>query len=241
MFSAAEAETYDLIQESRGRNYRREAEFVHDLVGQLKPEGARTVLDLACGTGGHLPHLAERYAVQGLDSSEAMLEIARRRAPQLVLHRGDLVEFELPTRFDVVLCLFSSIAYATTFERFRQAVASIARHLAPGGVAVIEPWFSRLEYQADTVHAALVDRPLVKIARMNVSTIEDGVSVVTFHYMVGDRSGVKTFVERHEMGLFDRTDYERAFAAAGLRLSHQADGLSGRGIYIGLRPPAGPG
>ncbi len=235
MFGEAEVRTYDLIQELRGRDYEREARFVVDLVARLKPEGATSLLDLACGTGGHLAALARHYEVEGLDSSPAMLEVARRRAPGARLHRADLAGFDLGRRFDVVVSLFSSIAYAHTRERFEQAVGSIARHLEPGGLALIEPWFAPDEFQADSLHAALVDRPEVKIARVNRSRLERGLSVVEFHYLVVDLLGAHSFSERHEMGLFSRDDYARAFAAAGLTLEHSPESPSGRGLYIGRR------
>jgi hypothetical protein len=71
---------------------------------------------------------------------------------------------------------------------------------------------------------------------MSVSAVEDGVSVLDFHYLVATPAGVEHFTERHEMGLFRHEDYVAAFTDAGLRVAHDPEGLIGRGLYIGVRP-----
>jgi hypothetical protein len=53
--------------------------------------------------------------------------------------------------------------------------------------------------------------------------------------MVGDKSGVKTFVERHEMGLFTNEEYMEAFESAGLKTVYNKKGLNGRGLYLGVK------
>jgi len=72
-----------------------------------------------------------------------MLQLAASRLPGVPLHPGDMRDFDLGERFDVVTCLGSSIAWMTTDADMRRAVANMARHLHPGGVLLIEPWDSR--------------------------------------------------------------------------------------------------
>src|SRR6266545_368717 len=72
---------------------------------------AQTLLDVGCGTGRHLELLRERYRVEGLDINPVMLEAARDRLPGVELHEADMVDFSLDHRFDVVISLFSAIAY----------------------------------------------------------------------------------------------------------------------------------
>jgi SAM-dependent methyltransferase len=69
-----------------------------------------------------------------------MLEVAVGRLPGVPLHEVDMLTMDLGRRFDAVTCLFSSIGYAHTPERLQAAVATMARHLEPGGVLVLEPW-----------------------------------------------------------------------------------------------------
>ena len=56
--------------------------------------------------------------------------------------QGNMLDFDLGRQFDVVTCLFSSIGYVKTVPNMKRAVANMSRHLKPGGVLVLEPWFT---------------------------------------------------------------------------------------------------
>ncbi len=226
------ARLYDAIYASI-RDYPREASELDSLIQQRRPE-ARTLLDVACGTGAHLEHLAGRYQVEGLDLDPDMLAIARERLPQATFHEGDMTSFALGKRFDAVVCMFSSIGYALTEARLQSAVASMARHLEPGGVLVIEPWLTPDVWTDGLVGAVFVQEPELKVARINTSRHRDHVSVVDFHYLVGTPDGVEHFTELHELGLFTVEQQLAAFSAAGLAAEHDPEGPMGRGLYIGV-------
>ena len=74
------AHVYDLIYEATGKDYAAEAAVVDALIQERAPR-ARTLLDVACGTGGHLRHLQGSYTVMGVDIDPSMLREARRRLP----------------------------------------------------------------------------------------------------------------------------------------------------------------
>jgi hypothetical protein len=61
-------------------------------------------------------------------------------------------------------------------------------------------------------------------------------SVMDMHHLVATPAGVEYFVERHKMGLFTPEQSKSAFELAGLEVTHESDeGLSGRGLYVGVR------
>ena len=193
---------------------------------------AKTLLDVGCGTGRHLELLAEDYEVEGLDLNPKMLDVARERNPGVELHEADMTEFSLGKRFDVVTCLFSSIAYVRTADRMREATRRLCEHLNPGGVVVLEPWFPPDSYWTGTITANFVDQPDLKIAWMYTSEREDLLSVLDIHYLVGRPEAVERFEERHEMGLFTQDEHLEAFRAAGLEARYSEGGPFGRGLYV---------
>ncbi|MFL5493747.1 MAG: class I SAM-dependent methyltransferase [Gemmatimonadales bacterium] len=197
---------------------------------------ARTLLDVACGTGKHLEYLSRDYQVAGLDLNPELLQAARRRCPGIPLHQGNMTEFDLPSRFDVITCLFSSIAYIRTLDNLRRALVNFARHLTPGGLVLIEPWFTPESFWTGTVTTNFADAPDLKIVWMYTSTREDRLGVLDIHYLIGRSSGVEHFTERHEVGLFTHEEYLAAIRDAGLRPEHDAVGLFRRGLYIGHAP-----
>jgi SAM-dependent methyltransferase len=201
-------------------------------VVEREAPGAASLLDVGCGTGRHVELLAGRFEVEGLDLNPAMLEAARARCPGVAFHEADMADFALGRTFDVVTCLFSSIAYVRTLERMRAAVACMRRHLAPGGLLLLEPWFEPDSYWTGTITANHVDEPDLKIAWMYTSEREGDVSVLDIHYLVGRPDGIETFRERHEMGLFTREQHLDAFRRCGLHARYESGGPFGRGLYV---------
>jgi len=223
---------YDAIYSFK--NYQAEAEKLRALIGEKRTAPARSLLDVACGTGLHLSFLRHHFDVEGLDLDAKLLDVARQRCPGVTFHHADMTAFDLGRKFDVVTCLFSAIGYAGTVERLDQAVGNMARHLAPNGLLVVEPWLAPQDWRTGVIHALFVDRPELKIARLNHSQARGRLSVIDFHYLVGTPASIDYLTERHELGLFTREEYLESFRRAGLEVSHDGQGLMGRGLYFGL-------
>lgn len=217
------------------KDYAAAAELIRRFVRGRLP-GARSLLDVGCGTGRHIEALSGDFDVEGLDLNAELLEVAHERLPAAPLHCADMTTFDLGRRFDVVTCLFSSIAYVREVDLMRQAVSRMAAHVAPGGLLLIEPWFSVENYWTGTITGNFVDEPDLKIAWMYVSELRDRVSVLDIHYMVGKPSGIESFNEVHEMGLFSAGEYEAAIRDAGMAHEFDEHGFFGRGLHVGTSP-----
>jgi SAM-dependent methyltransferase len=171
-----------------------------------------------------------------VDASRAMLEVARRRCPSVPLQHGSLPNLRLRRQFDVVTCLFGSIAYASTISSFTRAVKSLARHLEPNGVLVVEPWVAPARFESRALVCDVADCTDFKVARMYATHRQGRRAILNVHYLVGRRQEVTNFVERHELGLYSDDDYRRAFRAAGLVLRATSD-LFGYGLYVCRKRP----
>jgi SAM-dependent methyltransferase len=194
---------------------------------------ARTLLDVACGTGRHLELFARDFNVEGLDLSPSMVARSTARLPGVRVHQADMADFDLSRRYDVVCCLFRSIGYLGTAARLERAIAAMAKHLAPDGLLLIEPFFTPETYYVDLVTLNEYRSDALSLAWMYVSERIDAIARLRIHCLVGRSSGVEHFVEMHEFGLFARDDFARAFAEAGLSLEYDPDWPGGTGLYIG--------
>ena len=233
MFNAS-AEYYDLIY-AAFKDYAAEMAQVSSLLRRLNPD-CRTVLDIGCGTGEHARLLTDQgFAVDGLDIETAFVRIASAKNPAGRFVVADMSDFQLPNRYDALLCLFSSIGYLRTLERVTRALACFRDHLAPGGLALVEPWFPPgvLEANREFTHSG--ETQGVKVSRHSRTEIDGTLSRLLFEYEIDDHGVVRRVSEVHELGLFTTEEMMRASGAAGLHVDHDPEGLTGRGLFIARR------
>lgn len=152
------ARYYDLLY--RDKDFAGEAEYVHALIKSHAP-GARSVLNLGCGSGRHDRELVHRgYQITGVDLSEEMLVAARDAAQHisaLNYVRGDIRAFRLEQSFDVVISLFHVMSYQTTNDDLTAAFETASRHLKPGGVFIFDCWYGP---------GVLSERPTVRVKEL---------------------------------------------------------------------------
>jgi ubiquinone/menaquinone biosynthesis C-methylase UbiE len=225
------AEIYDAVYSFK--SYEKEAAKLHELIQKHKRSTDNDLLEVACGTGGHITYLKNNYSIEGLDINQQMLRLARKKHPGIVFHRGDMVSFKLKKHFDAITCLFSAIGHLKTKRKLGLAVRNMSRHLKPGGVLLVEPWFTPQQWHDGSIHANFVDQPELKIARMNISKTRGKLSVMDMHHLVATPDRVEHFVERFELGLFTQDEYLNAFRRANLETTYDSEGIMGRGLYIG--------
>ena len=235
MFSKS-ARYYDEIYTSMDKDYAAEASKAHTFIQKYKQTKGKYLLDVACGTGLHASSLSKHYQVEGLDLDAKMLAVAKKKHPGIRFHQGDMADFDLKKQFDVIVCLFSSVGYVRTKSRLRKAIRNMSGHLLPGGVLLVEPWFTPEQWHPGRAFMTQVNTPDLKIVRMSHSGQRGKISVLKFQYLIGTSKGIEHAVEMHELGLFTHTEYMDAFKDAGLISTHDPEGLDGRGLYIGLKP-----
>jgi SAM-dependent methyltransferase len=142
------AEVYDYQTQGRGNDV--------PFWLSLAKEAGGEVLEVASGTGRVLLPLARAgVRVTGLDVSEAMLAVARRKlggepsevADRVTLAHGDMTQFELGRRFDLVIIPFSAFQVLLTRADQRACLERCRAHLKPGrqfAIDVFNPSLGRL-------------------------------------------------------------------------------------------------
>jgi len=235
MFSKS-AQYYDEIYAAIDKDYAAEIRKAHQLIQKYKKTKGKNLLDVACGTGLHASLLIKYYQVEGLDLDAKMLVVAKKKHPKIRFHQGDMTDFDLGRQFDMIVCLFSSIGYVKTKSRLQKAIKTMSGHLLRGGVLLIEPWFTPEQWHPGRAFMTQVNKPDLKIVRMSYSGQRGKISTLEFQYLIGTSKGIEHSLEIHELGLFTHQEYMDAFKATGLIVTHDAEGLDGRGLYIGLKP-----
>jgi SAM-dependent methyltransferase len=134
----------DWYEEAFGDYY--EVIYAHRTIQAAEPEAAfaashlhltdrDAALDLCCGTGRHLYHLAKRTAhAFGLDYSPVLLAHAARSigAPARLV-RADMRHVPFTNAFDVVTSFFTSFGYFLDDHENERVIVEICRILRRGG------------------------------------------------------------------------------------------------------------
>ena len=228
------AEIYDAMYLAK-KDYAKEAEQVHSLIEGHKHTDGNTLLDVACGTGLHAEVLKKWYDVEGLDLSEQQLAVARERLPDVTFYHGDMTKFDTGKQYDAVTCLFSAIGELLDIEQVNSAISTMASHLKPGGVLIVEPFLRPEQFKDGRIWSDFVDEPNLKVARMTTAERQGKIVNLTMHHMVGRPGKVEEFVEHHQEAMHSVEEYTQAFEQAGLNVSYDEEGLIGRGLYIATK------
>jgi SAM-dependent methyltransferase len=99
-----------------------------------------TILDVGCGTGGHLSELGKSYHITGLDISADMLSIARDRIkgnPRIRLMQNDMMNEKAfrAHQFSHIICFYFSFYYGGNPSKL---IDNCHRWLKTGGYLVLE-------------------------------------------------------------------------------------------------------
>ncbi|MEM6756577.1 MAG: class I SAM-dependent methyltransferase [Planctomycetota bacterium] len=217
-------------------DYRDEAEHVLDrLDAWFGPDaGPLRLLDLGAG-GGHLAcHLADAdHHVTAVDLSTDMLAQCRALIPNATVIEGDMRTLDLAAPphglppFDAVL-LTDAVDYMTTPDDAAAAVATVARHLRPGGLAMIAPTYTRETFTSGTAESDGEHRPDDPAAPRLFSYVYDldphhpdshrCEMLLLILVRDADTGRVEVIEDRHTCGLFSDAQWRGWIKTAGLEL-----------------------
>ena len=121
---------YDLLYKEK--DYKDEAKYINDLIQKFSPINCKTLLDIGCGTGKHLKFFKELgYLVSGIDLSQDMINEAKKKLGQNQgLFCCSSTEFDLNSKFDVIISLFHVMNYIIKNEDLEKTFKNISLHLS---------------------------------------------------------------------------------------------------------------
>ncbi len=230
------AHVYDLLYSFK--DYETEARDLLALIRERKPN-ARSLLDVACGTGKHLELLRSDFPdLAGVDLDATLLEMSRERLPDVPFTQADMRTFDLGRTFDAVTCLFSSVGYLRDDGELTAAIGRMAAHLNPGGVLVVDGWVRADAWWPGTHVQALAETADGVAAARVARTWRDGDrAVLDMRYLIATADGgFEQEQEIHELTLFTDEAYRAAFEAAALTTEVVSSPMPDRDRYVAVAP-----
>ncbi len=108
-----------------------------DLAARIERVNPATVIDLGCGPGNSTAVLRARWPAArlvGLDSSEAMIETARRDHPGIEWRQGNIAQWQPAERYDII---FSNAALQWVPDH-GSVCGSLVNQLTPDGTLAFQ-------------------------------------------------------------------------------------------------------
>lgn len=224
-FGPSYAKVYDAIY--RSKDYDGEVDLIERILARHGLLGSRRLLDLGCGTGAHAVRLAQRsHAVVGVDRSAEMLMQARAKlavgTSAVEFRQADIRDFDLGQRFDAVLMMFTVLGYQLTEADLMEALASVRRHLDPGGLFIFDVWHGPAVLAERLGERGVsVEDGSARISRKTQASLDHTRQLchVTFDLERVDGAGrAEKWQEQHVVRYYFDHELELALTRSGLKL-----------------------
>lgn len=216
---------YDIFYQRK--NYKRECDSLEQFFVKYMRRNPKTILDLGCGTGGHMLPFAQRgYAVTGIDASSEMLSMAREKFKKnnarAEFFKSKIQSFHAAKKFDVIVCMFSVIDYVTQDRDLFKTFRNVAAHMKTTSLFIFDFWrreavekyFMPKKKKTFQTGGAVIDR-------RSSTTIDRKNRLCQVNYKIhlkGNGYPDKSFQERHCLRYFSIDEMKNFLEESGLKI-----------------------
>lgn len=194
-----------------------------------------SILELACGSGRLLLPLAGAgYTLTGVDTSAAMLELARQALAKAGLSarcrlvQQDMCQFELPEKFRLAAIALGSFGHIITRVRQQQALAAIRRHLSTGATFILDLSNNDARYMehlsGQILHRGTWQRQdgsyVTHFLTSASSTTHHLLDLTHFYEVYRQGEAVQRTLSQTSLYLFERSEAELLLEQAGFRVKN---------------------
>ncbi len=116
--------------------YAEEAALYVEMIRGAARRPVREALELGSGGGNNASHMKHAFALTLVEPSDRMRKLSLALNPECEHVPDDMRTVRLGRAFDAVF-VHDAVMYMTTEDDLRAALATVAAHLAPGGVALV--------------------------------------------------------------------------------------------------------
>lgn len=193
------AEFYDIFY--RDKDYKMEAEILRSLMSNLKISKFSEVLEIGCGTGKHLEHIAQHYPKSiGVEPSSFMIARACPSVRERI-EKQSAETLSLQKKFHFIYMLFHVFSYIDDIGSFFN---NMYKHLNPNGMICIDFWQSSgVFFHKPETRSKWMVSGSSKIQRIATPQVASDGKYVDIKYDIyvhnSENNAIEYFGEKHRM------------------------------------------
>jgi ubiquinone/menaquinone biosynthesis C-methylase UbiE len=227
------ADIYDIVMADV--DYETWADYIDEIILMHQP-AARSILELACGTGTIALSLEELdcYEISATDGSPDMIRIARQKAAkansEINFRTMNFLNLSFERSFDVVYMVFDSLNYLHTKVDIIQLHKEVKNILKPGGIFVYDfttPRNSRKAIRFLNNESKTIDSQY-RYHRESSFNAKERVHTNRFHIeKLDETSGdiIEKFEEQHQQKIYTLNDIQSILKKTDFKIVQAYDGF----------------
>jgi SAM-dependent methyltransferase len=230
VFGRQYADQYDLLYQEK--NYEAECDILEEMFERYGDGEIRNIIDLGCGTGGHMFPLAKRgYELTGVDQSPDMIAKAKHKleknksigdfhVPTFI--EADIRTLDLGRSFDAALMMFAVLGYQLTNDDVLATLHTVRSHLKTGGIFLADIWYGPAVLKiGPSDRIKIIELDDGKLIRTTTADMQVHRHLCVVHYDVlhiREERLISHTQEDHAMRYFFPMELDHYFSLSGLEL-----------------------
>lgn len=214
----------------KNKNYLEEVKYILNLANKYGINKPGSVLDIGCGTGRHLIHIAKMgIDVVGFDKSEEMIKIAKAKIKKENTNNAkvkvaDASNYRDNCKYDLVISMFTVMGFITDNNALLAAIKTARAHLNENGLFIFDCWFgpavmnilpsTRInQFEMDGTNVIRIVEPI------NIDPIREVVKTKNTIIQTKNKSLINHVVEFHEIRFFFVQELDLFFKQSNFKLT----------------------
>ena len=211
------AKYYDLCYSEK--NYDKETKFLQFLIKKNKIKGKK-ILEVGCGTGGHALFLKKKgFEIIGVDLNQEMLDVAKTKTNKIKFYQGDMRTFKLKEKFDIILCLFSTIHYNQNYEELEKTINNFKEHLNENGLLIFDMGFNEERWEGSHLHVGNWSNKEADLVRFSKSRREGNFGLLDMAYILYKDNKFHFGSEQHKLRIFKTLNVKSLVEKLGFKVN----------------------
>jgi len=211
------AKYYDLCYSKK--DYLKETKFLNHLI-KINHIKGKKILDVGCGTGNHDIYMEKQgFSITGIDLNQEMLNIARKKNDSIKWLQGDMKTFNIHKKFDIIICLFSTIHYNLDYKELKKTLTNFFKHLKKNGLLIFDMGFNEERWKTGHIHLKHWSNNSIHLIRFSKTKRKGKYGFLNMAYILYKKNKFYFKKEKHKIRIFETLKIRNLIKSMGHKVN----------------------